>query len=230
MFSFTTAFFASTLAAGILASPAAAPSALIKRNTPNSSGTNNGYFYQFCMCNASISSQYPKTLGLTQRWGDDGSSGTTTYTNGPAGEYSVNWQNVGDFTAGKGWSQAEPRNITFSGSVNCGGNFYLSVYTWSTQGENYVGLLSSPTQWMYVTAIWPRTDSWGLRHLQSMLWWHEQRQSLQWWERVPSLPGRPWQQLSPELVRPPEQAFLRHCYNGKPLQLLPVSGHDPQPT
>lgn len=117
MFSFTTAFVAATVAVGVLASPAAAPAALTKRNTPNSSGTNNGYFYQF--------------------W-DDGSSGTTTYTNGAAGEYSVNWQNVGDFTAGKGWSQAEPRTINFSGSVNCAGNFYLAVYTWSQQGENYI--------------------------------------------------------------------------------------------
>jgi endo-1,4-beta-xylanase len=117
MFSFTTAYVAATVAVGVLASPATAPAALTKRNTPNSSGTNNGYFYQF--------------------W-DDGSSGTTTYTNGPAGEYSVNWQNVGDFTAGKGWSQAEPRNINFSGSANCAGNFYLAVYTWSPQGENYI--------------------------------------------------------------------------------------------
>ncbi|KAJ5896870.1 uncharacterized protein N7473_006269 [Penicillium subrubescens] len=117
MFSFTTALVAATVAAGVLASPAAAPAPLTKRNTPNSSGTNNGYYYQF--------------------W-DDGSSGTTTYTNGPGGEYSVNWQNVGDFTAGKGWSQAQPRTINFSGSINSGGNFYLAVYTWSTQGENYI--------------------------------------------------------------------------------------------
>lgn len=203
MFSFTTAFVAATLVVGILAKPAAAPAGLTKRNTPNSSGTNNGYFYQFCMYNASISSSSSKSLGLTHYWGDDGSSGTTTYTNGPAGEYSVNWQNVGDFTAGKGWSQAEPRNISFSGSVNCGGNFYLAVYTWSTQGENYVRPLSRLTQW-YVTAIWPRIDSWGLRHLQSVLWWHEQGQSLQRWERIPSLPSRPWQQLPPELVCPTE--------------------------
>ncbi|KAJ5466551.1 Endo-1-4-beta-xylanase B [Penicillium diatomitis] len=117
MLSFTTAFVAAAVAAGVVASPAASPAALSRRNTPNGQGTNNGFFYQF--------------------W-DDGSSGVTTYTNGAAGEYSVNWQNVGDFTAGKGWSNAQPRTINFSGSVSASGNFYLAVYTWSTQGENYI--------------------------------------------------------------------------------------------
>lgn len=117
MFSFTTAFVAAVVAVGVLAGPAGAPAALAKRNSPNSSGTNNGYYYQF--------------------W-DDGTSGTTTYTNGAAGAYSVTWSNVGDFTAGKGWSQAQPRTINFSGTVNCAGNFYLAVYTWSGQGENYI--------------------------------------------------------------------------------------------
>ncbi|OBT94629.1 hypothetical protein VE01_07926 [Pseudogymnoascus verrucosus] len=117
MFSFTSAFVAAVVAVGVLAGPGGAPAALAKRNSPNSSGTNNGYYYQF--------------------W-DDGTSGTTTYTNGAAGAYSVTWSNVGDFTAGKGWSQAQPRTINFSGTINCGGNFYLAVYTWSGQGENYI--------------------------------------------------------------------------------------------
>lgn len=41
-------------------------------------------------------------------------------------------------TSGKGWQSAQPRNITFNGNVQASGNFYLSVYTWSQQGENYV--------------------------------------------------------------------------------------------
>ena len=50
----------------------------------------------------------------------------------------MNWNNVGDFTSGKGWSTAEARVIDFSGTVSCSGNYYLAVYTWSQQGENYV--------------------------------------------------------------------------------------------
>ncbi|EPS41650.1 hypothetical protein H072_4453 [Dactylellina haptotyla CBS 200.50] len=87
-----------------------------KRNTANQQGTNNGYFYQF--------------------WSDGG--GTVNYSNGPGGEYSVTWSKVGDFTSGKGWSQAAPRNISFSGTFNPGTNSYLAVYTWSQQGETYI--------------------------------------------------------------------------------------------
>jgi endo-1,4-beta-xylanase len=41
-------------------------------------------------------------------------------------------------TSGKGWQSAQPRNITFKGNLQASGNFYLSVYTWSQKGENYV--------------------------------------------------------------------------------------------
>ncbi|KAI8622895.1 putative endo-1,4-beta-xylanase A precursor [Xylariaceae sp. FL1651] len=117
MFSFITASVAAALAAAVVATPTAPPSELFRRNSPNAQGTSGGYFYQF--------------------W-DDGSSGNTVYTNGAGGEYSVTWSNVGDFTAGKGWKQATNRVINFSGNVQASGNFYLAVYTWSQQGENYI--------------------------------------------------------------------------------------------
>ncbi|KAK5118016.1 hypothetical protein LTR62_004060 [Meristemomyces frigidus] len=114
MLFFTTTFVAATAALGAFAAPAN----VVKRaNSPNSSGMNNGFYYQF--------------------W-DDGTAGTTTYTNKAAGEYSVQWTNVGDMTSGKGWQTATPRNISFSGSVTANGNFYLAVYTWSQSGENYI--------------------------------------------------------------------------------------------
>jgi hypothetical protein len=100
---------------------------------------------------------------LTQHQGDDDSSGNTVYTNGPAGQYSVTWSNVGDFTSGKGWSQATNRVINFSGSVQSSGNFYLAVYTWSQQGENYVRLLCINAMMRLQPNIW--VDSRGLRHL-----------------------------------------------------------------
>ena len=61
MFSLNTAFIAATLAVGVLAGPVAVPAAVTKRNTPNSSGINNGYFYQFCMYNTRSRSEYSKS-------------------------------------------------------------------------------------------------------------------------------------------------------------------------
>jgi endo-1,4-beta-xylanase len=54
MVSFTTAFIAAAVAAGVLAAPVEGPAPLSKRNTPNGQGTDGGYFWQFCACNASI--------------------------------------------------------------------------------------------------------------------------------------------------------------------------------
>ena len=116
---------------------------------------------------------------LTQHQGDDGSSGNTVYTNGAAGQYSVTWSNVGDFTSGKGWSQATNRVINFSGSVQASGNFYLAVYTWSQQGENYVRLLCINAMMRLQPNIW--VDSRGLRHLQSLQCRHRNGHSLQRW-------------------------------------------------
>ncbi|KAL1863205.1 Endo-1,4-beta-xylanase 2 [Paecilomyces lecythidis] len=90
----------------------AIPGANNKRQTITTSqtGTNNGYYYSF--------------------WTNGG--GVVDYTNGAAGEYSVTWENCGDFTSGKGWSTGSARDITFSGSFNPSGNAYLSIYGWST--------------------------------------------------------------------------------------------------
>ncbi|KAI9700126.1 MAG: hypothetical protein M1820_006908 [Bogoriella megaspora] len=102
----------------------AAPSAVQKRNTPNSSGTNGGFYYQF--------------------WSDG--NGAVTYTNGANGEYSVTWNGNGDFTAGKGWNPGSARNINFGGSYTPSSSGSLAVYGWTTNPlveyyimENYPG-------------------------------------------------------------------------------------------
>jgi endo-1,4-beta-xylanase len=137
MVSFTTALFVLAAVAGVFGAPAEIPaeSTLSRRSSPNAQGTNNGFFYQFCMEPPAI---LQRSL-LTYTAGTDGGGGSATYTNKAAGEYSVTWSSISDMTSGKGWKNASPRNITFKGNVNAQGNFYLAVYTWSQQGENYVG-------------------------------------------------------------------------------------------
>lgn len=80
MVSFSKLVLASSAAAGAFASPGE----LNKRQTITSpsTGTNNGFYYSF--------------------WTNGG--GTVDYTNDAAGEYSVTWENCGDFTSGKGWN------------------------------------------------------------------------------------------------------------------------------
>ncbi|KAJ5174964.1 uncharacterized protein N7482_000841 [Penicillium canariense] len=107
MLSFTTL----VVACSTVMSAMAAPSAISKRDTITSTqtGTNNGYYYSF--------------------WTNGG--GTVEYTNGAAGEYSVTWEDCGDFTSGKGWATGSARDITFSGSFESSGNAYLAVYGWT---------------------------------------------------------------------------------------------------
>ncbi|PWY67898.1 hypothetical protein BO70DRAFT_356232 [Aspergillus heteromorphus CBS 117.55] len=77
--------------------------------TPNAEGTNNGFFYSM--------------------WSDG--TGDVTYTNGDAGEYTVEWTDCGDFVAGKGWNPGSDLDVTYSGTWETTANAYLSVYGWT---------------------------------------------------------------------------------------------------
>lgn len=86
----TSVFAGLSLVAGSIAAPSPEGlfSKLAKRGgTPNSSGTNNGFYYSW--------------------WSDGGAE--ATYENGEAGSYSMTWQTGGNVVGGKGWSPGKAR-------------------------------------------------------------------------------------------------------------------------
>lgn len=79
--------------------------------TTNTQNTSNGWFYSF--------------------WNDN-QSGSASMTLGAAGNYSTTWNNVHNFTAGKGWKTGSPNRIVcFEGTFNGGSNGFLAVYGWT---------------------------------------------------------------------------------------------------
>ncbi|KAH7360300.1 family 11 glycosyl hydrolase [Rhexocercosporidium sp. MPI-PUGE-AT-0058] len=110
MVSFTT-FFVSTVAltSSVLAFPANVSELVERGGTPSSTGFNNGFYYSW--------------------WTDNGAQ--ATYTNGPAGQYSITWGSGGNLVGGKGWNPGTSRAISYSGTYSPNGNSYLSVYGWT---------------------------------------------------------------------------------------------------
>lgn len=88
--------------------------------TQNKTGSHNGFYYSF--------------------W-NDGSSGTVSMILKSKGRYITRWTDIGNFTAGKGWSTGkEDRVICYSGKFNGGSNGFLAVYGWTKDSliEYYV--------------------------------------------------------------------------------------------
>src|SRR6185312_6082592 len=76
----------------------------------NSTGTNNGYFYSF--------------------W--EQASGATM-TLGAGSNYSLTWNTASqNVVAGTGWNPGTTSAVSYSGTWNCNGNCYLSLYGWTT--------------------------------------------------------------------------------------------------
>jgi len=79
--------------------------------TSNSTGTSNGYFYSF--------------------WEQD--AGGATMTLGSGSNYQLSWTSASnDVVAGTGWATGSTAPVTYSGTWNCNGNCYLSLYGWTT--------------------------------------------------------------------------------------------------
>lgn len=75
-----------------------------------------------------------------QNWTDG--VGTLNAVNGSGGNYSVEWNNVGNFVVGKGWTVGSPNRVI---NYNAGhwapsGNGYLTLYGWTRNAliEYYV--------------------------------------------------------------------------------------------
>ena len=114
---FTAILTAVAAGAGVLAAPAYGPENrlpqlqdIVGRSTPQGTGQNNGFFYSF--------------------WTDG--QGSITYNNGAAGSYDVQWNNVGNFVAGKGWNPGSAKVVKYNGTWNGANvNSYLSLYGWT---------------------------------------------------------------------------------------------------
>ncbi|KAF2270003.1 xylanase [Lojkania enalia] len=104
------AFSSVVVALGGAVAVLASPLDLITRATPQGTGMNNGFFYSF--------------------WSDN--QGQVTYNNEEAGKYSVSWNNVGNFVAGKGWNPGGPKVVNYTGTWNAANvNSYVSLYGWT---------------------------------------------------------------------------------------------------
>ncbi|EUC29809.1 glycoside hydrolase family 11 protein [Bipolaris zeicola 26-R-13] len=119
MVAFSSFLLALSSASAVIASPLALildakarheTTSLSTRSTQPGTGYDNGYFYSF--------------------WTDG--QGQVTYNNGPGGQYSVQWNNVNNFVAGKGRNPGTTQPFTYSGTWNAQNvNSYISVYGWT---------------------------------------------------------------------------------------------------
>lgn len=95
--------------------------------TNYANGMHNGWYYSF--------------------WTEN-ESDNVSMTLGPDGNYSTQWTNVLNFTAGKGWATGQrDRQICFEGTYNGGSNGFLAVYGWTRNPLIEYYVVESHGQW-----------------------------------------------------------------------------------
>lgn len=111
MVAFTSVLAGLAAVSGAMAAPAAQAATELSRRggTPSSAGTHDGFYYSW--------------------WTDNGAQ--ATYTNGPKGQYSIQWGTGGNLVGGKGWNPGTRRTISYTGTYTYNGNSYLAVYGWT---------------------------------------------------------------------------------------------------
>lgn len=99
---------------GLLASIASAFALVFTlQQAQASTGTDHGYFWQCYVSGGSASISFPQA---------------GTYP----GNFAVNWSNVGDVVAGKGWNPGSARVVNYNCGALSGSYNNFSVYGWTT--------------------------------------------------------------------------------------------------
>lgn len=117
-----------------------APSAVGERQTgyvddqahPESTGSNNGYF-----------------------WSLYREGGSASITFGSAGNFAISYSNVTDVVGGKGWNPGSARNIGYNVGALSGSYNFVGIYGWTTSPliEYYVGEMGSVSGGTYINSV-----------------------------------------------------------------------------
>lgn len=102
------------------------------KTQPNSTGTSNGFFW----------SLYTE-------------GGSSSITQGAAGNFAISYSNVNDVVGGKGWNPGSARTIGYNvGALNGSYNF-VGIYGWTTNPliEYYVGEMGNVSGGTFVNSI-----------------------------------------------------------------------------
>lgn len=100
--------------------------------TPESTGTSNGYFW----------SLYTE-------------GGSSSITQGSAGNFAISYSNVNDVVGGKGWNPGSARTIGYNVGALSGSYNFVGIYGWTTSPliEYYVAEKGSATGGTYINSI-----------------------------------------------------------------------------
>jgi len=100
--------------------------------SPESTGTSNGYFW----------SLYTE-------------GGSSSITQGSAGNFAISYSNVNDVVGGKGWNPGSARTIGYNVGALSGSYNFVGIYGWTTSPliEYYVAEKGSATGGTYINSV-----------------------------------------------------------------------------